>query len=145
MITAVLEALASTIGQENPGIEILTSPPDKLPDHRVFLLYEQPGASEPSQHTGRAGGIVAQNTDVFRIEYHYPIAQAPGDEVVGDARSRFDAMRLALWKDFRVSRFSRTARGLNGIRTDIYGPMEYGNSVSFGFRLELEIVHDLEA
>lgn len=129
-IAGIADALAGVTGVD----AVLTAPPTDLTQTATVFLHERPGQSTVQSHDAY------QNADTVFVEFHRLIAKDPSS-AIADTRSVLDAMRARLWDRYKNGRFGNSVVGMSAIGTEGPAPMEYGESVSFGFRLRLDIVH----
>lgn len=128
IITEVANALAGL------GIDsVLTAPPVALTEQTTAFCYEQLGSTSPISHT------TYQHADTVIVEYHRMIGTDPSS-VVTDTRDLVDAMRLALLQAYG-HRFAGQVMSMGEIAADGPLPMEYGATVTFGFRLRIPLMH----
>lgn len=128
-IAGIADALSGLSGVD----VVLTAPPEELTEHATVFLWERPGESAADTNSS------FRNTDTVYVEYHRLIALQPGS-VVADTRAVLDAMRARLWARGKTG-FNGTVTGLTAINTEGPAPAEYGEAVTFTFRLGLSIVH----
>jgi hypothetical protein len=150
MLEQVIEAIADVLrgiggsAGYDAVIQVEDAPPKRLPGLRTFLMFELPGTSVPSEHTGRHGGIVYQRTDTVFVEYHRKLQQDEGAEAAREIRPLHDRTIDALWSAFQRTRFDNTVLGVTSIDTDGYGPDLYDKDVTFGFRIAIVLTHRSE-
>jgi hypothetical protein len=143
-IADVLSGLPDPTGY--PGADQdLTAPPARLPDDRVFVVYPDPGDAVVSVHQGGNGRAVYHADDDIRVDFYRRAARDMMAECEPEARAMLQATRDALFAAAKTSAFDRTIVGFAGIRTDLYGPLEYWLAdTAFGFSLAVRVRHAVE-
>jgi hypothetical protein len=144
-LDAVITAVGNVL-RDLPGVDqVLTAPPAKLPDDRCFIVYPDPGDVTLLSHGGSTRNSVYQAADVIRVDFHIRAARDAMAEAEPDARLMLSLTRDALISAGQRTAFNGTVIALRGLRTDVYGPLEYwSGDTSFGFQLGLDITHAVE-
>lgn len=145
----MLDAVIAAVGRvllDVPGVDqVLTEPPAKLPDDRCFVVYPNPGLATLGAHHGRRRGAVYQADDEIRVDFHRKAARDAMAEAEPEARAMLTRTRDALFSAIQRHGLDGTIIGSGGIRTDLYGPMEFWDGdTSFGFQLALIVRHASE-
>lgn len=143
-LSSLVENYANALRTLPGAVQVLDDVPAQLPDSRCFLVMEAPGDSTVAKHTGRAGGgVVYQCEDAIAIEYHHKIQRDATATSGRDARRMLDEVRNLLWSNPR--RIDSSIIAVGSIRTEMYGPMDWGTDVTFGFRIVVNLTHAAEA
>ena len=135
-LPALIDALAEVLTIV-PDVAVHSVPPNTLETERVIVLYERPGDSTVLHHKP----LSIEFTDTVFIELHHVIKKDATESVVGEARATHEAVREAMFRSWATTRFNKTATEFLEFRTEIFGPMEYAEAITFGFRIAAVIKH----
>lgn len=126
--------------------QVLTEPPPKLPDDRVFVVYADPGDANLNANQGGAGRAVYHADDDIIVNWFLRIARDRMTEAYPEALSVLVATRDALFAAIKNGALNGTIFAFNGIRTDLFGPLTYWEAdTAFGFQLAVAVRHGSES
>jgi hypothetical protein len=75
------------------------------------------------------------------VEFHHQMAVDVDPAVVLDVRETFETVKLTLYGAWSHGRFDKTVKQMQDTRSEFFGPMEYGEAITFGFRLAVQLTH----
>lgn len=125
-----------------PGVvQAPDAPPSQLVEDRMLIVYPMPGASTPMAHNGRDRQAVIQNRDNVIVEWHFKVAADQVAAFLGIATPLIDQIRDTIWSEFLRNRFGGTVDLLYAVNTDQFGEMGWGTDFTYGFRMNLDLLH----
>jgi hypothetical protein len=144
-LSDVIAAVADVLTELGVADQVLTNPPAKLPDDRVFVVYVDPGDATLFARKGNADqSVVYGSSDDIRVDWFRKIARDKMAEAYPEARDVLIATRGALFRSIRTG-LNGSIHACSGLRTDVFGPMTYWNSdEAFGFRLAIQCQYATE-